>query len=140
MEPNDNDDEQNQDDAIWAHGTKNPDYKLVEINAANAGFKSKLNDDGSYMIYGFVEEMINDLNKRGKDRRFLYEIFDKIQHELEKNGKQQTKNVYNNGTRYIKLIERRKENKSSENVECSQKNNQVQLVKSNHLKSKLLDE
>ena len=96
---------QKADDLIWDHGTRNPDYRLVEINAANEGFQAKLNSDiGSYMIHGFVKEMIDDLNEKSKEQKFLYEIFDKVQQELEANGKQQTKSTYNNGTRCIKLM------------------------------------
>ena len=89
-----------QNEAIWERGTKNPDYLLVEINAANPGFESKMSKTkGSYMISKFVEKMMKNLNDNNP--RFIHQIFDDIQEELQK--KQQTKNTYNNGAMYCVL-------------------------------------
>eukprot|EP01083_Nonionella_stella_P307823 1083377_1 len=42
----------------WTTSTKNPDYKLVEIHAANAGFQAKAHMQfGSYLIYLFTKKM-----------------------------------------------------------------------------------
>eukprot|EP01084_Bolivina_argentea_P140840 247534_1 len=107
---------------IWGAGTKNPDYMLVEINASNPGFQSKLSTTkGSYMIYEFVEKIKNDLTHNSN--KYIYEIFDEIQYKLESQNIEQTKNTYNNGTRYIKLKRNRcNQNKSTIELSHCQKN------------------
>ena len=98
------DDEYKEEPAKWERGTKNPDYKLVEISASNPGFQAKLSSSiGSYMIYGFVDEMRNDLNGCCKKSRSISEIFTKIQNDLEERGKQQIRPQYNNGTEFVKF-------------------------------------
>ena len=105
--------ENNVDIHAWERGDHNPDYKLVEINAANTGFQSFLSyNKGSYMIHGFVDKMIKDLDNN--KQRFIYEIFDEVQKELQELGKQQIKPVYYNGTRFIKLKRNVKGNVSKE--------------------------
>ena len=82
----------------WTTNTKNPDFKLVEIHAANHGFQAKANEKiGSYLIHGFTQKMIQNIMK--KQGKTLVEIFDKIQDELHEYGIQQTTNTFNNNTR-----------------------------------------
>ena len=61
--------------------------------------------NGSYFIKLFADRI---KRKEGeiKSSKFLYEILDDIQHELHKRGKQQTVNIFNNNTRYIKFLPR----------------------------------
>eukprot|EP01083_Nonionella_stella_P124761 376927_1 len=91
----------------WTKDQKNPDHRLVEINAANRGFQSKLKrDEGSYMLSEFVQRTISNLNKG--QHEFVYKVFDEIQQELAVNKrKQQITTVYNDRTRYIKLMPNR---------------------------------
>eukprot|EP01083_Nonionella_stella_P260446 888035_1 len=107
---------ENSDDipGLWERFTKNPDNKLVTVNACNQGFQSKINKViGSYMIYEFVEKMLNDLqNNNGKNKQFLYEILDKIQSKLGET-KQLPTFMYNNNTRYIKFME-------NSDIDCKQ--------------------
>ena len=103
----------------WTTSTKNPDFQLAVIHAANAGFQSKLHRvNGSYVIYGFTQKMkLNLRNKR--NRKTLRDIFEEIQDELHDLGKQQTVNVFNNGTRYIEL--RKNDGKVKEERICDEK-------------------
>eukprot|EP01084_Bolivina_argentea_P082653 149644_1 len=93
-----------QNSTIWQHNTRNPDFRLVEIHAANPGFQSKLNTNiGSYMIYEFYSKVMSQLKDNNIESGFIGDIFDEIQNKLENKGKQQLKNIYNNNTRLIKL-------------------------------------
>eukprot|EP01084_Bolivina_argentea_P140499 246977_1 len=43
---------------MWNQFTKNPDYLLAQVHAANTGFQAKCNTTfGSYLIYEFVRKM-----------------------------------------------------------------------------------
>ena len=87
----------------WARDEKNPDYQLAVINAANEGFQSKLDTQrGSYVITEFTEKLRENMNDKN-NKRFLFEIFEKIQSDLHDKGKQLPENTFNNGTRYIKF-------------------------------------
>eukprot|EP01084_Bolivina_argentea_P278897 476675_1 len=105
-------------DVIWSKGEKNPDHKLVVINAANTGFQSKLNTEtGSYMLYEFCKKTLEQLNnadaKSRNSGKCIYEIFDEIQQDLEERGKQQIIATYNDKTRYVKF------NKNIKKVKCT---------------------
>eukprot|EP01084_Bolivina_argentea_P033084 61224_1 len=80
----------------WTHRTKNPDYKLSIINAANTGYQAKCSEDkGSYLIHAFTAKMgENILNKTYQSLR---ELFVEIQNELHDEGKQQITHSFNNG-------------------------------------------
>eukprot|EP01084_Bolivina_argentea_P314768 545226_1 len=98
--------EANDNAVIWAENTIHPDYRLVEINAADAGFQSRLNTVyGSYMIYEFVKKTIQDLtvSAHSENQKYIYQIFDEIELDLQNKGKQHIKTNYNDKTRYIKL-------------------------------------
>eukprot|EP00483_Globobulimina_turgida_P005666 UN05676 len=90
---------------VWCSDQQNPDYKLVTLHAANPGFQAKLNAvDGSYLIREFAKAMIANADIQNvEQRQFLGEIMDGIQHNLHERGKQQTVNVYNNFTQYLKF-------------------------------------
>eukprot|EP01084_Bolivina_argentea_P094423 169750_1 len=106
---------QRQKSVIWEKGTKNPDHKLVEIHAANSGFQSKLNSEqGSYMLYSFVEKTFEDLENNGG--KYMYEIFDEIQQELEEKGKQKIITTYNDRTRFIRFKPNKKDDNDEENA------------------------
>eukprot|EP01084_Bolivina_argentea_P050137 92187_1 len=78
----------------------NPDYKLVQINAANTGFMAKCDlRFGSFLIYEFVKRMKENIEKENKQD--LSAIFEAIQNELHDKGKQQTTNTFNNGTGHL---------------------------------------
>eukprot|EP01083_Nonionella_stella_P164627 545451_1 len=86
----------------WTTSTKNPDYKLVEIHAANAGFQAKAHTQfGSYLIYLFAKKMKSNIERN--EYKTLSLLFDEIQNELHDAGKSQTKNVFNNTTGELKF-------------------------------------
>ena len=100
----------------WNISNNNPDYKLVEIRAANVGYQAKYNDKfGSYLLYEFAERMKqNVLNNDGDNNKSetLGEIFDAIHDDLHSKGKQLIHSVFNNETKNIIL--KRNENKKRE--------------------------
>eukprot|EP01084_Bolivina_argentea_P140841 247537_1 len=99
-------------DTIWKPGTKNPDFLLVEINSSNPGFQAKLDKNkGSYMIYEFVRRVKDDLDHNSD--KYIFEIFDEIQKQLESQNIELIKNTYNNGSMYIKLKRNNTQNKSA---------------------------
>merc|ERR1712003_268558 len=55
--------------------------------------------NGSYVIQSFYDKYVNNL-RRNKEM-FLYEIFDSIQHDLQKQGQQLPEAVWNDGTRFL---------------------------------------
>eukprot|EP01083_Nonionella_stella_P080975 222778_1 len=91
-----------QDGNEWTTSTKNPDYKLVEIHAANAGFQAKAHaEKGSYLIYLFTQKMKSNIEEN--ENKTLLALLDEIQNELHDAGKSQTKNVFNNTTAKLKF-------------------------------------
>merc|ERR1711920_1112598 len=95
----DDDVKQGQD---WIHGQENPDHLLARVNAANEGFVSGLNSRfGSFLIYSLFEKYNEALDKGQSP--FIHEVFDAIQTELQKKGKQMPESVWNDGTRYMTL-------------------------------------
>eukprot|EP01083_Nonionella_stella_P069754 186152_1 len=87
----------------WTMSTKNPDFKLVEIHAANSGFQAKCNRRlGSYLIYSFTMKMKQNIE--GKQRKTLGAVFEEIQNELHDAGKSLTKNVFNNSTGRVEFM------------------------------------
>eukprot|EP01084_Bolivina_argentea_P153182 267110_1 len=94
---------------IWGLETKNPDFRLAQIFAANHGFESKLNVvTGSYLIHELVKRLLDDLNGKAKTTKYIHEIMDDIEKELQERGKQHIVSIYNDGTRYI-TFERRQQ-------------------------------
>merc|ERR1712129_152848 len=75
---------------------------------------------GSFVIQSFYRKYVNNL-RRNKEM-FLYEIFDSIQHDLQKQGQQLPEAVWNDGTRFlmfkpnkkIKVAEAKEENEDSD--------------------------
>eukprot|EP01083_Nonionella_stella_P219633 786576_1 len=92
-------------DVVWGVNTRSVDYRLVTINAANPGYQSKLNIKiGSYMICGFIDRMCQDLGaNNGENARFIAEIMDEVQQELEQKGKQHIVATYRDFTRFIRF-------------------------------------
>eukprot|EP01083_Nonionella_stella_P066452 175010_1 len=87
----------------WTMSTKNPDYKLIEIHAANTGFQAKCHREfGSYLIYLFTQKMLKNIE--GDQNKTLAAMFDEIQNELHDAGKSQTKNIFNNTTAKLKFM------------------------------------
>ena len=98
-------------DRQWTTATQNPDHKLGRVNAANEGFTSRLDSKrGSFVIREFYEKYKAMLN--GIETRYLFEIFDEIQTELQEQGKQLPECVWNDGTRYIVFKKNGKKKKS----------------------------
>eukprot|EP01083_Nonionella_stella_P069000 183620_1 len=92
----------------WTISTKNPDYKLVEIHAANPGFQAKAHMQfGSYLIYLFAKKMKSNIARN--ENKTLATLFDEIQNELHDAGKSQTKNVFDNTTANLIFIKRSEE-------------------------------
>ena len=97
----------------------NPDYKLVEIHAANIGYQAKCNlINGSYLIYGFTQRLKQDTLKRDKDKKSLATMFEEMQNELHDKGRQQTINTFNNNTRH--LIFRKNKFETIKSIEMSE--------------------
>ena len=90
-------------DVTWARDEKNPDYKLVVINAANDGFQSKMrSDSGSYVINRFVDNLRNNIFINNNEE-FLNDILSEIQNSLHDAGKQLITKMFNNDTDFIKF-------------------------------------
>ncbi len=86
----------------WTTSTKNEDYNLVVIHAANSGYVAKMaSDKGSYLIQLFVDVMRQNIEK--KKRMKLDAVFEYIQNTLHDEGKQQIVHVFNNDTRNLQL-------------------------------------
>ena len=81
----------------WTSTTKNPDYDLVEVYAANSGFVAKMDYNGSYLVYYLTMAIKNNVEK--KLGRTLAEILEIVQNHLHDLGRQQTVNILNNNTR-----------------------------------------
>ena len=94
-------------DNAWTHTTKNPDYKLVQIHASNPGFQAKCcSSKGSYLIYEFTQKILDNLDQ--KQNKSLTTICEEIQNKLHDLGKQQTTNVFNNGTGHLQFVKNTK--------------------------------
>eukprot|EP01084_Bolivina_argentea_P299101 515549_1 len=86
----------------WTSSEFNPDYMLCLIHAANSGFKAKMNTtNGSYLIHGFVEEAIENIDKRKNE--FLGDMMDRVEMQLHDAGKQQIVVTYLSNTRNVKF-------------------------------------
>eukprot|EP01084_Bolivina_argentea_P162274 282421_1 len=56
--------------SAWNVGEKNPDYRLVTVFAANAGYQAKMDSvSGSYLIREFLERVV--LNYRTENKLYL---------------------------------------------------------------------
>eukprot|EP01083_Nonionella_stella_P318491 1164435_1 len=118
----------NPQDVAWGRNEKNPDNRLVQINAANPGFQSKLNTKkGSYMLFEFVERSISNLDNEVSD--CIYRIFDDIQQHLAAKGKQLITTTYSDKTRWIKLMPKQQEDedKKDEKDEVNRDDSDVKL-------------
>eukprot|EP01084_Bolivina_argentea_P007654 14381_1 len=123
----------------WPRGSQNPDFKLVEIHAANPGYQAKLHKEtGSYLIYGFTYKMkINILKKQG---RTLQEILEETQDELHSKNKQLIKSTFFNHTAYVRFEEKKvdtmdlnDENQQMNEKELSPKGYQIVETKEDDL-------
>eukprot|EP01084_Bolivina_argentea_P215834 366523_1 len=90
-------------DSAWRYGTKNPDYKLAQVYAANPAFQAKCcTIKGSYLIYEFIQMLWT--NTQNGSNQTLLTMFDKIQNTLHDSGKQQITTSFNNGTGYLQIV------------------------------------
>eukprot|EP00483_Globobulimina_turgida_P011754 UN11776 len=88
--------------SLWTYETKNPDYNLAQIHAANIGFQAKCDlRFGSYLISYFVEKMKKNI--QNKENKSLQTVCQDIQTELHDLGKQQTIHTFNNKTGHLYL-------------------------------------
>eukprot|EP01084_Bolivina_argentea_P247976 414820_1 len=100
--------------------SKNPDYKLVCVSAANAGYQAKCHvNNGSYLINGFVQKLKCNLNKKGN--KTLQCIFEEVQQELHDTGKQQITHHFNNNTSNVVF----KKNNNKRCVDNSSQNQEL---------------
>eukprot|EP01084_Bolivina_argentea_P065278 118988_1 len=115
--------------SLWDRNTKNPDENLVKINASNAGFQSKMNDEvGSYLISKFVDKTLNGIEDN--EQKFLCETMDEIQKELADMRKQLPTALYNNNTRNILFMMNDNEDKIyEEKIELVEVMNKSQQAK-----------
>ena len=87
----------------WTSSTKNPDYNLVLILAANSGYQAKMREDevGSYLSYLFMQRVQRNIVDHGG--KGLAAIMEDIQNALHDHGRQQTVNIFNNNTRNMTI-------------------------------------
>ena len=80
----------------WTTSTKNPDYNLILIHAANSGFVAKMQDGdvGSYLTYFFTKRVQRNIAQH--EGKGLAVIMEDIQNVLHENGKQQIRKEFNN--------------------------------------------
>eukprot|EP01084_Bolivina_argentea_P073792 133892_1 len=85
----------------WKEDEPHPDHKLALIFATSKTFQTKIhNVDESPFINSFVRKTNNSLQKKNKSK-YIYEICDEIQNELEHRF---IKFVFNNNCRFIKFV------------------------------------
>ena len=84
----------------WTTNSKNPDYNLVVVHAANEGFVANISADvGSYVVYALSKVIRTNVGRT--PAKGLAELLEEVQNALHDNGKQQTVNVLNNHTRTL---------------------------------------
>ena len=83
----------------WTSSTKNPDYNMVTVFAANSGFVAKMNYNGSYLVYYLTKAIKSNVERQ--QGKTLAEILEDVQNKLHDHGKQQTVNTMNNHTRTL---------------------------------------
>eukprot|EP01084_Bolivina_argentea_P053605 98404_1 len=94
-------------DNVWASDTKPPDHKGAEIHAASPGFQAKLRlDIGSYLIYSICQRMLTNLERSENKFKFIGEIYDEVQSELQIKGKEHIRATFNDRTRFIRFMKR----------------------------------
>eukprot|EP01083_Nonionella_stella_P072831 196506_1 len=115
------------DGQSWIVGEHNPDFRLAVVEAANPGFQSKLRTDiGSYVIHSFCKKTLDNL--RNNRRMFIHQIFDEIQHELHKAGKQHPTYIWSDNTRYIRFKKSDKDqSKPATEIEMSERQMNIYL-------------
>ena len=92
-----------EDSAQWHLGEENPDYQLLQINAANPGFQSKMScETGSYTIEQLVNKLRENIFDNHNDK-FVGDILKEIQKNLHDTGKQLLTYTPNNGTEFVKF-------------------------------------
>eukprot|EP01084_Bolivina_argentea_P261940 442842_1 len=103
---------------LWVKGDLNPDYRLALIEAANPGFQSKLRTDiGSYVVHSFYEKTMEVVTQN--KRTFIHKIFDKVQDELHRMGKQHPVCTWNEDTRYIRFKRHDGGNRSATHIQMT---------------------
>merc|ERR1712232_623314 len=94
---------------LWVGDDENPDHLLARVNAANAGFTSNLNKKtGSLLIYKMFNKYVDALDGRRSPFPYIHEVFDEIQTELQKEGRQLPESTWNDNTRYLVFKKRDK--------------------------------
>ena len=93
-------DVQSRHQRAWTTNSKNPDYNLVVVHAANEGFVAKMSSDvGSYAVYALSKVIRTNVGRI--PAKGLAELLEEVQNALHDQGKQQTMNVFNNHTRTL---------------------------------------
>ncbi len=91
----------------WTTSTKNEDYNLVLIHAANSGYAARgASDTGSYLIHLFVNTLMQNVGE--KTQTDLAAVCEYIQDTLNDEGKQLPESTFNNSTRTLRLRVNRK--------------------------------
>jgi len=87
------------DQVIQSSDEENPDYLLVQIDAANPDFQAQMNPElqESYLTPLLIKAL------KVKSNQFLFQIMGEVQRALYEKGIQLVEHRYNNGTEYIKF-------------------------------------
>ena len=92
-------DVQNMSVNAWTSTTKNPDYNMVTVYAANSGFVAKMNYNGSYLVYSLTDAIMENVER--KQEKTLGELLEDVQNRLHDAGSQLPVNILNNHTRTL---------------------------------------
>ena len=93
------DDVQNMSTNAWTSTTKNPDYNMVTVYAANSGFVAKMNYNGSYLVYSLTDAIMENVER--KQEKTLAEMLEDVQNRLHDAGRQLPVSILNNHTRSL---------------------------------------
>eukprot|EP01084_Bolivina_argentea_P014752 27586_1 len=106
--------------SVNANVDQHLDDNLVEVSAANKGFQAKMNSEiGSYMLHGFVEKTLDYLNNGKNKYKYIFQVFDEIEEELQDKGKSHIVVTYtgNDRHRYIRFKQNKPEMSDNTYVE-----------------------
>ena len=92
-------DVQNMSVNAWTSATKNPDYNMVTVYAANSGFVAKMNYNGSYLVHSLTDAIMENVER--KQGKTLSELLEDVQNRLHDAGSQLPVNIMNNNTRTL---------------------------------------
>ncbi len=81
----------------------------IQINTESVSVQTKMNQiDGSYLLHEFGKRIISNI-EQNENIKCLGEIFADINEYRVNTGKKETKNIFNNNTKYIKLCKNEQE-------------------------------